>query len=205
MSSQIYRHSNFNWVIETQYNQLDLLNSFLDSTEGVSYKKGLSTSKNSNQYWFLGKGANYSYVNKYKTITKSLSNKIIEDLNYYKLITKNIYLEPHLCWSVTGIKGSFHKIHDHGLQNTICTIVYTKVPDVMEDEEGHSFFVMSSDIRHESYSSVPKVIHIKPEVGKMIIFPSHILHGTYPYPEGIRQTFNLDFNILQEKNTYEYN
>ena len=74
----------------------------------------------------------------------------------------------------------------------------------MKDEEGYTFFVMSNDIRHESYASIPKAIYVKPELGKMIIFPSHILHGAYPYPEGIRQTFNLDFNISKENKTYEY-
>jgi hypothetical protein len=38
----------------------------------------------------------------------------------------------------------------------------------------------------------------------MIIFPSHMLHGVYPYPEGIRQSFNLDFLISNEKEYYQY-
>lgn len=204
MNSKIYRYSNFSWVIETHYEQLDILNDFLDSTNGVPYKKGLSTSKNSNQYWFLGKGANYSNEKIYKDIENTISNKILKELKYYKLLFEEIYLKSCSCWSVTGKRGSFHKVHDHGLQNSICSIVYTKVPEVMEDEEGYTFFILSNDIRHESYASIPKAIEIKPEVGKMIIFPSHLLHGVYPYPEGTRQTFNMDFDLLKGEKIYEY-
>ena len=202
--NNLYRYSNFNWVIETQYEQLDALKYFLNKTQGVSYKKGLSTSNNSNQFWFLGKGANFSNDLSYIEISKSISKIIKEKLIKYQLLFEDVNLKPSLCWTVTGIKGSFHKIHDHGLQNLICSIIYTKVPDIMEDEEGYVYFIMSNDIRLSSYKSIPKVIEIKPEVGKMIIFPSHMLHGVYPYPEGIRQSFNLDFLISNEKEYYQY-
>jgi hypothetical protein len=205
MQSQIYRYSPFNWIIETQYSgDINNVINFLDKTDGVFYKKGLSTSKNLNQYWFLGKGANYSHSAIYQNIINSIKNQTLRELKYFKLLFEEIYLDPFTCWSVTGTKGGFHKIHDHGLQNLICSIVYTKVPEVMEDEEGYTFFIMSNDIRHQNYASVPKSIEIKPEIGKMIIFPSHILHGVYPYPEGIRQTFNLDFNLLEGNKEYEY-
>lgn len=201
---EIYRYSNFNWVIETQYNQLNDLKEFLNKTEGVPYKKGLSTSNNSNQYWFLGHGADYSKNTSYQQITKSISKLVKEKLIKYQLLFEDIILNPCSCWSVTGVKGSFHKVHDHGLQNSICTITYTQVPEVMNDEEGYVYFIMSNEIRSPTYSSIPKAIELKPELGKMIIFPSHMLHGVYPYPDGIRQSFNLDFNINNKQKYYEY-
>lgn len=201
---EIYRYSNFNWVIETQYNQLDNLKEFLNKTEGVPYKKGLSTSSNSNQYWFLGHGADYSKNTSYQKITKSISKLVKEKLIKHQLLFEDINLKPCSCWSVTGIKGSFHKVHDHGLQNSICTITYTQVPEIMNDEEGYVYFILSNEIRSPTYASIPKAIEIKPELGKMIIFPSHMLHGVYPYPEGIRQSFNLDFNISNKQEYYEY-
>jgi len=30
--------------------------------------------------------------------------------------------------------------------------------------------------------------------------PVHILHGSYPQPKGIRQTLNLDFEVVDRKN-----
>lgn len=204
MMSEIYRYSNFNWVIETQYDQLDDLRQFVNKTEGVSYKKGLSTSNNSKQYWFLGKGADYSKNNSYQRITKSISKLVKEKLIKYQLLFEDITLKPCSCWSVTGTKGSFHKVHDHGLQNSICTITYTQVPEVMNDEEGYVYFIMSNEIRSSTYASIPKAIELKPELGKIIIFPSHMLHGVYPYPEGVRQSFNLDFHINKEEEYYQY-
>lgn len=202
---EIYRYSNFNWVIETQYDHLDDLKEFLNKTEGVPYKKGLSTSNNSNQYWFLGHGADYSKNTSYQQITKLISKLVKDKLIKYQLLFEDITLKPCSCWSVTGIKGSFHKVHDHGLQNSICTITYTQVPEVMNDEEGYVYFIMSNEIRSPTYASIPKAIELKPELGKMIIFPSHMLHGVYPYPDGIRQSFNLDFNISNKQKYYEYN
>jgi hypothetical protein len=35
-----------------------------------------------------------------------------------------------------------------------------------------------------------------PKIGDFFIFPIHVLHGTYPQSEGIRQTLNLDFEVL---------
>lgn len=207
----LYRYSPFNWIIETKYDQenLSYLVNFLETAKGVSYKFGLSTSGNSNQYWFLGKGANYSKNKSFIKISKTISKIAKEQLNKYELLSEDIYLKPGNSWTVVGSKGSFHKLHDHGNNFGLCTIVYTKVPEIIKDDEGCVYFIMSNDIRVSSYTSVPKVISIKPEFGKMIIFPSHILHGVYPYPEGLRQSFNLDFHILpldQKKMiNYEYN
>lgn len=208
--SNIYRYSCLNWIIETEYSQQDLnyLIDFLKINNGISYKNGLSTSGNSNQYWFLGKGADYSKNKSFIKISKSISNITKEQLNNYKLLVEDVYLKPENSWIVVGSKGSFHKVHDHGDNFGVCTIIYTHVPEIIENEEGCTYFVMSSDIRSSSYAYIPKVITINPEKGKMIIFPSHILHGVYPYPEGIRQSFNLDFRILPlNKNkifNYEY-
>jgi len=211
MNSQIYRYSNFNWVIETQYGQLDLLNNFLDSNKGVSYNKGLSTSKNSSQYWFLGKGADYSMNESFTKITKSISKIISNKLNEYNLIDKGIFLKPESSWTVVGSKGSFHKVHDHGGNFGLCSIIYTKVPELVDDEdhEGYVYFIMSSDIRSNVYAAIPKVIDFKPELGKMLIFPSHMLHGVYPYADGVRQSFNLDYSVIpldvmQRNNQHKY-
>lgn len=51
------------------------------------------------------------------------------------------------------------------------------------------------------YNNRPKLIDINPEVGKLLIFPSWIIHGTCPQTKGTRQTFNLDFTFFNK----EYN
>ena len=206
--SEIYRYSNFNWVIETQYDQLKDLQKFLNEVKGVSYKKGLSTSGNANQDWYIGKGADYSKNKSFVKISKSISKILSEQLIKYDLLEKDIFLKPVNSWSVTGVKGSHHTVHDHGNNIGICSIIYTQVPEVINDEdfEGHVYFIMSSEIRSEFYKSAPKVVTLKPELGKMIIFPSHLLHGVYTYPEGVRQSFNLDFLLtpIHQVQNYKY-
>jgi hypothetical protein len=199
MSSEICKHSNSNWVIETQYDQLNLLKGFLNSNEGVSYKKGLSTSGNADQHWFLGRGADYSKNKPFIKIHKSISKIVSKELNDHSLLDIGIFLDPIKSWEVTGTKGGFHAIHEHpSSHEVICTVIYTQVPETITDTniEGHVYFVMSADRKSEFYSSVPKAVNIKPELGKMIIFPSHMLHGVYPYPEGNRQSFNMDFFMI---------
>ena len=112
--SEIYRYSNFNWVIETQYDQLKDLQKFLNEVKGVSYKKGLSTSGNANQDWYIGKGADYSKNKSFVKISKSISKILSEQLIKYDLLEKDIFLKPVNSWSVTGVKGSHHTVHDHG-------------------------------------------------------------------------------------------
>lgn len=203
MNSKIYKYSNTNWIIETQYDQLDLLKCFLNSNEGVPYKKGLSTMGNANQHWFIGNGADYSKNKTFIQVQNSISKIVSKELNDNFLLDVNIFLNPGGSWEVTGIKGGFHAIHDHlSVYNyysyEICTVIYTQVPETINDEnnEGHVYFVMSADIQSNFYERVPKAVNIKPELGKMIIFPSHMLHGVYPYPEGNRQSFNMDFFMI---------
>jgi len=198
MSSEIYKYSSSNWIIEAQYDQLDLLKCFLNSNEGVSYKKGLSTSGNADQHWFLGRGADCSKNKSFIKIHKSISKIIYKELNDHSLLDIDIFLKPTNSWKVTGTKGGFHVIHEHQNEYTICTVIYTQVPETINDEniEGYVYFVMSADMKSEFYPAVPKTLHIKPELGKMIIFPSHMLHGVYPYPEGNRQSFNMDFYMI---------
>jgi hypothetical protein len=197
MSSEIYKYSSSNWIIETQYNQLDLLKGFLNSNQGVHNNKGLSTSGNADQHWFLGRGADYSKNKPFIKIHKSISKLISKELNDHFLLDTDVFLKPMSSWEVTGTKGGFHKIHDHQGNYGICIVIYTQVPETINDEnsEGHVYFVLSADMGSNLYSSDTKVVNIKPELGKMIIFPSHMLHGVYPYPEGNRQSFNMDFIV----------
>ena len=41
---------------------------------------------------------------------------------------------------------------------------------------------------------------INPEVGKLLIFPDWVLHGTYPQTKGTRQTLNVDYKLTFEEN-----
>jgi hypothetical protein len=67
---------------------------------------------------------------------------------------------------------------------------------------------MNSGPNNVFYHSNSKIIHINPEVGKLLIFPDWIIHGTYPQTKGIRQTFNVDYHFIfdeKPKNNLKYN
>jgi hypothetical protein len=120
----------------------------------------------------------------------------------YGLMPSN-WSKLHACsaWTVTGEEGSYHTVHEHGPMN-VCSVTYLKVPPappINEDKlenpvSGQIYFIMHAD----GYNplSVPnfRVLHITPQEGMIVIFPSWMLHGVYPQGPGIRQTLNIDFN-----------
>jgi len=53
---------------------------------------------------------------------------------------------------------------------------------------------------HNINESFPSFLHIDPKPGKILIFPHHVPHGTYPQTKGIRQTFNMDYMFEYKSN-----
>jgi hypothetical protein len=102
-------------------------------------------------------------------------------------------IHAYSAWMVTGEKGSYHTLHDHG-PNNISSVLYLNVPDKPNDPEGQIYFVFHSD----SYSSLSiprtRTMHFVPGRGSLVIFPSWIPHGVYPQGDGLRRTLNVDFN-----------
>lgn len=101
---------------------------------------------------------------------------------------------------MTGNKGSYHTPHEHGRDYVSC-VIYTEVPDgpspLMDtvgasDNRGPIYFVMHSDNYSHLYHPQKRLLHVLPEKGMIIIFPSWLIHGTLPQGEGIRTTVNFD-------------
>ena len=133
------------------------------------------------------------------------SNLLNEKIKNLNVINRNI-------WSVLGEENSFHTTHCHndGIFDGISTILYLNVPksNVENSCENNLFLIMDSGPGDTYYHSNPNIININPEVGKLLIFPSWIIHGTYPQSKGIRQTFNVDYQFAfgeKNKKTFKYN
>jgi len=118
-------------------------------------------------------------------------------------------------WSVHSYAGDYNPIHDHGTKTImgISTTGWTKVPQQILDQptagsQNYSLYQASGDCdgyiafqygRNELMNTErlrpPQSFVIKPEVGKLLVFPSWLQHMVYPFKgEGERRTIASNLN-----------
>ena len=118
-------------------------------------------------------------------------------------------------WSVHSYAGDYNPIHDHGTKTImgISTTGWTKVPQQILDQptagsQNYSLYQASGDCdgyiafqygRNELINTErlrpPQSFVIKPEVGKLLVFPSWLQHMVYPFKgEGERRTIASNLN-----------
>jgi hypothetical protein len=217
---KIYENGS-NWIIEDQLDEKILekithlvdenLNNLLKDKSGYS-----TTGKNAEQYWLI-KDKEFYFKNEiFENVKSEYKSQILNRLNKSNLlddkIQNSIDIKNKNCWSVIGEKNSYHTPHFHndGVDFSISTLVYLKVPrtNIENQPENNLYLIMNSGPNSKFYHNKPKYITVNPTVGKLLIFPDWIIHGTLPQSEGIRQTFNLDYHFIYEKqnnNILKYN
>ena len=197
-----------NWLIEDQLDDEllnDIKNFFDKHLESLhNDKEGYSTTgDNAEQYWIRKKGDKpFYFKNKeYEGIEKRFREGIHGRLKAADLLkTDDIQLQQATAWTVIGEEGSYHTIHNHsdGRMEGISVVLYLNVPDA-KDHLNSIFLVLHTDpSSHFIKQGCPGIYHIEPEIGKVLIFPYNIPHGTYPQTKGTRQTFNIDYNFFKE-------
>ena len=118
-------------------------------------------------------------------------------------------------WSVHSYAGDYNPIHDHGTKTImgISTTGWTKVPQQILDQPTagspqYSLYQSSGDCdgyiafnygRNELMNTTrlrpPQSFVMKPEVGKLLVFPSWLQHMVYPFKgEGERRTVASNLN-----------
>lgn len=150
-----------------------------------------------------------SYIRHFVEFTKS------------QLLPKKVEMDQ--LWSVHSFEGDYNPIHDH-LTKSIMGIsftTWTKIPEQISkpgEEEPLSYNLYNSSGAIDGYinftyglnqTADPERLrpsqsrYIKPEVGKLIMFPSWMQHCVYPFfGPGERRTVagNLNcFNMTQEQ------
>lgn len=169
-------------------------------------KEGYSTKgKNAEQYWLINQKDNF-FVNdpRFYEFEKEYKNQISNRIKAADLFDEkrreDINLNCINSWSVIGEENSYHTMHCHneGIFDGISTLVYLEVPETnIEDEpENNIFLATHVGPKNPYYYENTPTLSINPEVGKLLIFPDWVLHGTYPQTKGIRQTFNIDYRIV---------
>ena len=181
------------------------LNNLYKNKEGYS-----TTGKNAEQYWLIHQKDDFFVQDsRFYDFEKKYKNQILNRIKVSNLFDErnkeDIDLNPSNAWSVIGEENSYHTIHSHneGIFDGISTLVYLEVPEtnVKDEPENDIFLVTSVGPKNPYYYENTHVLDINPEVGKLLIFPNWVLHGTYPQTKGIRQTFNIDYRlILKQKN-----
>lgn len=116
------------------------------------------------------------YKDKLSEVIKAVADKVKKNFNL------DYELELDNCWTVISNKGSYHELHQHNEQsnNKFSTNLYLELPK--DENVGDYYFVEDN-----------KTYKVKPEIGMLLMVPIHLLHGTYPQGNGVRQTLNIDF------------
>lgn len=196
-----------NWLIEDQLDD-ELLNdikNFIDKNlEFLQPDKEeySTTGDNAEQYWIEKPGKNPFYFRnkEYEDVERRFKEEIYGRLKAASLLrTDNVQLHQNSAWTVIGEEGSYHTLHTHGEGvNGVSVVLYLNVPEI-KDKSNSLFLVLHTDpssffIRNSCRS----IVDVIPEIGKILIFPFHIPHGTNPQTKGIRQTFNINYQFSKE-------
>jgi len=197
------------WVIEDYLdnNLVSKIKTIIQENLSNLYKnkKGYSTTgKNAEQYWLISRDDNffvndsrfYEFEQEYK---KQILNRIKSADLFDEKKKEDIDLNHLNAWSVIGEENSYHGVHFHngGDFDGISTLVYLEVPEtnIKYEPENNIFLVTDVGSKNPYYCKNTSFLDINPEVGKLLIFPDWVPHGTYPQTKGIRQTFNIDYEI----------
>jgi hypothetical protein len=155
----------------------------------------------------------------------TLATVIVEIANeYIKQLGLHAVIAAHDMWSVHSYAGDYNPLHDHG-GNTplgLSSILYLKVPEVIAEKppvpqggapllkaasgncDGFTQFVWgATGMRDYSLLRPPSQQYVKPEVGKLIIFPNWLLHRVEPFfGEGERRTLSCNMDVTFNEPTW---
>ena len=116
------------------------------------------------------------------------------------------------CWTVHSYAGDYNPFHSHGTHTPagLSCILYLKVPDCIKEKaeaptlnsatgdcDGFTQLIWGTATTLDVYSlRGAEQEMIKPEVGKILIFPKWLNHQVYPFfGEGERRTLSANFNV----------
>ena len=120
------------------------------------------------------------------------------------------------CWTVHSYAGDYNPFHSHGTLTPagLSCIIYLKVPDCIKEKpevptlngasgdcDGFTQLIWGTATTLDMYSLKNSGQEmIKPEVGKMLIFPKWLNHQVWPFfGEGERRTLSANFNVYYSK------
>ena len=190
---------------------INQLNDYIDSTRdsAESHAPGLvgqiNQRKESGQLYMNRED---SFVKEFVKTLEKLSSCYISTMGYEKF-----HVECDDIWTVHSYAGDYNPLHNHYVKTKVglSSILYLKLSDEMLDNkkstvnfnnasgdgDGHTFFTWGTtgtqDIDMMRYNTER---YVKPEVGKLLIFPHWLKHSVNPFfGEGERRTLAANFNV----------
>lgn len=121
-------------------------------------------------------------------------------------------------WTIHSYAGDYNPMHDHGANTLVglSSIVYLKVPESISQKKDVGS-ASTPDMTHSSGACdgftqfiwgthgvsdlgllrLPTQQYVKPEVGKLMVFPNWMLHSVLPfYGEGERRTLSCNMDVI---------
>ncbi|MEQ9663546.1 MAG: putative 2OG-Fe(II) oxygenase [Parasphingopyxis sp.] len=99
-------------------------------------------------------------------------------------------------WSVRLTGSGFHVNHIHN-QGVFSSALYVALPDTIgDDEENHDGWLALGEPPAEFGLNLAPLSLVKPQPGRLVLFPSIMWHGTRPFSEGERLTCAFDIAPL---------
>ena len=125
---------------------------------------------------------------------------------------KDVVIVSHInsCWTVSQFANEYNPIHNHtGCE--ISAVLYLKTPDVTgrrnipskqhkQDADGNITFIYNAGSERPGDIFEKGLVQFTPQAGKLLIFPSYLLHQVYPFiGEGERRSmaFNATYQIFK--------
>jgi Putative 2OG-Fe(II) oxygenase len=141
-----------------------------------------------------------------------IGRQYIDAIGYRAVVT------PIDMWSVHSYAGDYNPLHDHGGKTFLglSSILYLKVPAVIAEKpavphggapklhmassncDGFTQLVWgATGMRDFSLLRPPSQQYIKPEEGKLLVFPNWLLHRVEPFfGEGERRTLSCNMDVV---------
>ncbi|WP_298019408.1 putative 2OG-Fe(II) oxygenase [uncultured Parasphingopyxis sp.] len=94
-------------------------------------------------------------------------------------------------WSVRLTGSGFHVNHIHN-QGWLSSALYVALPDTIGEEQSREGWLALGEAPQEFGLDAPPIKMVKPEPGRLALFPSIMWHGTKPFSEGERLTVAFD-------------
>jgi hypothetical protein len=120
-------------------------------------------------------------------------------------------------WTIHSYQGDYNPLHDHGARTLVglSSILYLKVPEAIaakpDIESGHTpnlamasgacdgftqFQWGANGMMDTSLLRLPTQQYVKPEAGKLLVFPNWLLHRVEPFfGEGERRTLSCNLDV----------
>jgi hypothetical protein len=147
-----------------------------------------------------------------------IGSQFVRQQGYHAVVTANDM------WSIHSYQGDYNPLHDHG-GNTplgLSSVLYLMVPPIIAEKEavlhggspklsmtsgncdGFTQFVWgATGMRDFSLLRPPTQQYVKPEVGKLLVFPNWLLHRVEPFfGEGERRTLSCNMDVVFDEPTW---